>query len=250
MSEQLGAMLVRLRQRKRYTQLRLAEALCAASGVTTVTRNEVSRWERQERLPSVVWLRWLAVVLEVPVQELAAAAVVTRKQTAAAASARASASPTAAQSQAGAKVPRPSDGARNTAAPASAPRTRGEGDPLSRVTLEFAHQTTCVRLYATYDDPGRAVSAISAFQSLVGDSELTGLQPSTRGGAAQAPHVVPLSPRRRSRPASATLTASGSAEVPMGIRYTSGPGVARLAVQHRESGTSPVPEPPRHPAAR
>jgi hypothetical protein len=32
MSEQLGAMLVRLRQRKGYTQLRVADAPCAASG--------------------------------------------------------------------------------------------------------------------------------------------------------------------------------------------------------------------------
>jgi transcriptional regulator with XRE-family HTH domain len=70
MSEQLGAMLVRLRQCKGYSQLRVAEGLCSASGVTTVTRHEVSRWERQERIPSAFWLRWLAEVLEVPMAEL------------------------------------------------------------------------------------------------------------------------------------------------------------------------------------
>lgn len=76
MSEQLGPTLVRLRQREGYTQLRVAEALCAASGVATVTRQEVARWERQERVPSAFWLGWLGVVLEVPMTELEGAATV------------------------------------------------------------------------------------------------------------------------------------------------------------------------------
>jgi transcriptional regulator with XRE-family HTH domain len=69
-SEPLGPTLVRLRQCKGYTQLRVAEALCAASGVGTVTRQEVARWERQECVPSAFWLGWLGVVLEVSVAEL------------------------------------------------------------------------------------------------------------------------------------------------------------------------------------
>jgi transcriptional regulator with XRE-family HTH domain len=74
----LGARLVQLRVAQGRTQLRLAELLCAASGTATVTRHEVSRWEREHRVPNAYWLRWLAVVLEVPLGELERAAAVTR----------------------------------------------------------------------------------------------------------------------------------------------------------------------------
>jgi transcriptional regulator with XRE-family HTH domain len=76
--ESLGARLVQLRMARGRTQLRLAELLCAASGTATVTRHEVSRWEREHRVPNAFWLRWLAVVLEVPLGELEQAAALTR----------------------------------------------------------------------------------------------------------------------------------------------------------------------------
>ncbi|MEV4624171.1 helix-turn-helix domain-containing protein [Asanoa sp. NPDC049573] len=69
-----GAYLAQLRLRRGWSQLRLAEQLCAASGSPTVTRHEVSRWEREERLPADFWLGWLAVVLDAPADGLAAAA--------------------------------------------------------------------------------------------------------------------------------------------------------------------------------
>ena len=53
-------------------QLRVAERLCASSGLSTVGRHEVSRWGREERLPGSFWLGWLSVVLEVPLPELEA----------------------------------------------------------------------------------------------------------------------------------------------------------------------------------
>jgi transcriptional regulator with XRE-family HTH domain len=158
MTEQLGAMLVRLRQRKRWTQLRVAEGLCAASGVTTITRNEVSRWERQERIPSVVWLRWLAAVLGVSAVELMAAAAMTRKKAGASAS-----TATASTGTNGAKAVPAATSAQ------TAPAPRNGGDPLSRVTIEFEHRAMSVRLNATYDDPQRALSAIGAFRSMVAD---------------------------------------------------------------------------------
>lgn len=40
--ESLGAMLARVRAERGKSQLRLAEQLCAAAGVPTVTRNEIS----------------------------------------------------------------------------------------------------------------------------------------------------------------------------------------------------------------
>ncbi|HEX6499320.1 MAG TPA: helix-turn-helix transcriptional regulator [Micromonosporaceae bacterium] len=78
-AETLGALLTRVRQAQGRTQLRVAELLCAASGIPTVTRHEVSRWEREQRLPSGYWLRWLAVVLEVPLDELERAAAASRR---------------------------------------------------------------------------------------------------------------------------------------------------------------------------
>jgi tetratricopeptide (TPR) repeat protein len=77
-SESIGALLVRVRLESGRSQLRLAELMCAASGVPTLTRHEVSRWEREERIPSLRWLRWLAVVLDVPLDDLERAAGVTR----------------------------------------------------------------------------------------------------------------------------------------------------------------------------
>lgn len=73
-AETIGALLVRVRAQLGISQLRLAQRLCASAGVTTVTRNEVSRWEREERIPTTYWLGWLAVALELPLAELERAA--------------------------------------------------------------------------------------------------------------------------------------------------------------------------------
>jgi transcriptional regulator with XRE-family HTH domain len=79
MDESLGALLTRVRLTAGRSQLRVAELLCAASGVATVSRHEVSRWERETRVPSPFWLRWLALVLEVDLPDLERAAAVTRR---------------------------------------------------------------------------------------------------------------------------------------------------------------------------
>jgi transcriptional regulator with XRE-family HTH domain len=72
--ETLGALLARVRGEQGISQLRLAERLCAASGQPTVTRHEVSRWEREDRVPTGYWLGWLGAVLDVPLAELERAA--------------------------------------------------------------------------------------------------------------------------------------------------------------------------------
>jgi transcriptional regulator with XRE-family HTH domain len=74
--ESIGALIARMRLASGRSQLRIAELLCAAAGVPTVTRHEISRWEREERIPSPHWLRWLAVVLDTPLDELERAAAV------------------------------------------------------------------------------------------------------------------------------------------------------------------------------
>ncbi|WP_233219984.1 helix-turn-helix domain-containing protein [Micromonospora sp. RP3T] len=63
---QLGPLLVELRAARGWSQQRTAAELCAAAGVLTLTRHEVSRWERQLRLPGDFWSVWLARVLGVP----------------------------------------------------------------------------------------------------------------------------------------------------------------------------------------
>ncbi|MFI7304947.1 helix-turn-helix domain-containing protein [Micromonospora aurantiaca] len=75
----LGPLLAELRAARGWSQQRLADELCAASGVPTLTRNEVSRWERQLRLPGDFWSAWLATVLGVPGEVLAGAAARSRR---------------------------------------------------------------------------------------------------------------------------------------------------------------------------
>ncbi|MFG2050056.1 helix-turn-helix domain-containing protein [Micromonospora sp. NPDC048935] len=76
---QLGPLLARCRLARGWSQQRTAAELCAAAGVPTLSRHEVSRWERQRRVPGAFWLGWLAVVLDVPLVTLAEAAAATRR---------------------------------------------------------------------------------------------------------------------------------------------------------------------------
>jgi len=71
--ESIGALLQRLRAAQGWSQLRLATKLCDVSGMPTVSRHEVSRWEREERVPSSFWRQWLAVLLDAPLEQLEAA---------------------------------------------------------------------------------------------------------------------------------------------------------------------------------
>lgn len=75
----LGPLLAELRSARGWSQQRVAAELCAASGVPTLTRHEISRWERQRRLPGGFWLGWLAVVLGVPGELLAESAAHSRR---------------------------------------------------------------------------------------------------------------------------------------------------------------------------
>jgi transcriptional regulator with XRE-family HTH domain len=79
-TDTIGTVLARARTERGVTQLRLAEWLCAASGAATVTRHEISRWEREERLPSGFWLGWLAFVLDLPVGDLEQAVTAARRR--------------------------------------------------------------------------------------------------------------------------------------------------------------------------
>ena len=78
--ETVGALVARVRSERGISQLRLAERLCGCAGVSTVTRHEISRWEREERIPSGYWLNWLAVALDLPLSDLERAAAAARRR--------------------------------------------------------------------------------------------------------------------------------------------------------------------------
>jgi transcriptional regulator with XRE-family HTH domain len=78
--ETIGPLVTRRRSERGISQLRLAELLCATAGVNTVSRHEVSRWEREERIPTRYWLRWLALVLELPMERLEQATMAARQR--------------------------------------------------------------------------------------------------------------------------------------------------------------------------
>ncbi|WP_153812422.1 helix-turn-helix transcriptional regulator [Streptomyces sp. SUK 48] len=74
---EFGAYLAGLRRHSGRSQRQFAAVLCAVSGAQSITRNEVSRWERGERIPDV-WLSTFAQVLGVPLRELEQAAAYAR----------------------------------------------------------------------------------------------------------------------------------------------------------------------------
>lgn len=68
--ESIGPLLNRLRRQQGKSQQRLAEVLCELSARPTLTRHEISRWERGHRIPTARWLRWLATALDHPLDDL------------------------------------------------------------------------------------------------------------------------------------------------------------------------------------
>ncbi|WP_222851806.1 helix-turn-helix domain-containing protein [Phytoactinopolyspora mesophila] len=66
------------RDGKGLSQRELAERLAAVSGKTSVTRDDVKRWETGKRIPRPAWRHWLADVLEIPVERLDVAARLAR----------------------------------------------------------------------------------------------------------------------------------------------------------------------------
>lgn len=65
-----GGLIRELRLAHGWSQGRLADKLRDVSQHATVTREDVSRWERGRRIPGPFWLRHLATVLEVPLTAL------------------------------------------------------------------------------------------------------------------------------------------------------------------------------------
>lgn len=77
--ETIGPLLKRLRTALDRSQTEQAEELAKQSG-TAVDRNAVSRWEREERLPSRFWLPHHAETLGIPLDTLRRAVAETRRR--------------------------------------------------------------------------------------------------------------------------------------------------------------------------
>ncbi|EME58609.1 helix-turn-helix domain-containing protein [Amycolatopsis decaplanina] len=78
--ESIAELIKWIRERRGISQRELAEALVAASGRDTVTRGDISRWERGKRIPTSHWLHWLSHVLEIPLPTLQYAASLARRE--------------------------------------------------------------------------------------------------------------------------------------------------------------------------
>ena len=77
--ELISDLIKRARIERGLSQTGLAMSLADVSGLDTVTRSEVSRWERGKRIPTRHWLRWLTVALGVPLERLECAATFSRR---------------------------------------------------------------------------------------------------------------------------------------------------------------------------
>lgn len=75
----IGELIIHLRTEHGLTQYELADQLVGASGNDSVTREEVSRWERGKRIPGPYWRNWLGEVLGYPGEKWERAALAARK---------------------------------------------------------------------------------------------------------------------------------------------------------------------------
>lgn len=66
----LGALIRDVRLSRGWSQGQLAERLCDAPGYQFVTREEVSRWERDKVIPGPRWRKVLSTVLDIPPETL------------------------------------------------------------------------------------------------------------------------------------------------------------------------------------
>ncbi|OZV84663.1 hypothetical protein CA850_02160 [Micromonospora echinospora] len=176
-----GPLLARFRLARGWSQAQLAARLCAAAGVATLSRHEVSRWERQVRVPGEFWLGWLAVVLEVPRERLSGAAAASRRTDA---------------------YPVP-DGSRARRA-LLALAQRWLADPDGSLLLPGAEAARVsgplLGDRPTPDDPAGWLAGLRRLDDLSSGADLTGLGASRLGRVARAVRLAGPSGRRRLLP--------------------------------------------------
>ncbi|WP_007026996.1 helix-turn-helix domain-containing protein [Saccharomonospora iraqiensis] len=72
-AEPVWELVRRVRKLRGLTQYQLADRLVELSRNSSVSRDEVARWERGKRVPGPYWRQWLSLALDVPSDQLAAA---------------------------------------------------------------------------------------------------------------------------------------------------------------------------------
>ncbi|MQA10724.1 MAG: helix-turn-helix domain-containing protein [Pseudonocardiaceae bacterium] len=78
--EPIGRLVRRTRKLRGLTQYELADALVDLSGKESLGRDDVARWERGKRVPGPYWRHWLGEALDLPFDELDAAARCARRR--------------------------------------------------------------------------------------------------------------------------------------------------------------------------
>lgn len=68
--EPIWELMRRVRKLRGMTQYQLADRLAELSNNSSVSRDEVARWERGKRVPGPYWRQWLSVALDVPAEQL------------------------------------------------------------------------------------------------------------------------------------------------------------------------------------
>jgi hypothetical protein len=68
--EPIWDLMRRVRKLRGLTQYQLADRLAELSNNSSVSRDEVARWERGKRVPGPYWRQWLSVALDVPSEQL------------------------------------------------------------------------------------------------------------------------------------------------------------------------------------
>ncbi|WP_410598323.1 helix-turn-helix domain-containing protein [Amycolatopsis sp. lyj-90] len=76
----LSELLTEQRIARGWSQGDLVAKLHTHSGNDSVTRVEISRWERGKRIPGPYWRQWLGDVLDTSCRELEVAAAVARRR--------------------------------------------------------------------------------------------------------------------------------------------------------------------------
>lgn len=73
-AEPIWELVRRVRMWRGLTQYQLADILVDLSSNRGLSRHEVARWERGKRVPGRYWQQWLSAALDVPTEQLLAAA--------------------------------------------------------------------------------------------------------------------------------------------------------------------------------
>jgi transcriptional regulator with XRE-family HTH domain len=75
----ITALIPQARREQGLTQRELADLLCDISQNDSITREEVSRWERGKRIPGPYWRAFLSTALDVPHAAVDKAAMIARE---------------------------------------------------------------------------------------------------------------------------------------------------------------------------